>query len=219
VLDLGAGTGKLTSLLADRCGRVVALEPVAAMRAKLAERLPEGEVLAGRAEAIPLQASSVDAAFAAEAFHWFDPDRAVAELARVLRPGGGVGLLWNVHAWAEESHPWLTDLRAALERYRTEAVARHIADQGRWRASFERCESFEPIRAKQFRHEQPLDVEGLMAQLSSWSWVAGLPRPRRDAALAAVRSAVKRDLDRRRETEVVIPYRTELYWTQRREVA
>lgn len=106
VLDLGAGTGKLTSLLLERAEQVVAVEPDDRMRAVLAARLPTAEVLAGSAERLPLPDASVDAIFAGQAFHWFrrpDTDR---ELARVLRPGGVVGLIWNLPdptpAWVRE---------------------------------------------------------------------------------------------------------------------
>ena len=102
VLDLGAGTGKLTGLLVTRFGRVVAVEPAEAMRRRLATLCPEAEVLAGSAEEIPLAQASVDAVFAAEAFHWFDGKRALAEIARVLRPRGALVLMWNLPAGPTE---------------------------------------------------------------------------------------------------------------------
>ena len=95
VLDLGAGTGKLTRSLAARGLEVVAVEPLAEMRAKLAAALPEVRALEGTAEAIPLADDSVDAITVAQAWHWVDPERATAEAARVLRPGGTLGLIWN----------------------------------------------------------------------------------------------------------------------------
>lgn len=91
VVDVGAGTGKLTRLLARRYARVVAVEPDGRLR----ELIPAGEAAAGSAEALPLADASVDGAFAAEAFHWFDHARAVPELARVLRPGGVLAVLLN----------------------------------------------------------------------------------------------------------------------------
>ena len=95
VLDLAAGTGKLTRLLLPRFGHVVAVEPDEAMLAVLAEVLPGAEARAGSANAIPLPDGAVDAVFVAEAFHWFASDATVAEIVRVLRPGGGLVLLWN----------------------------------------------------------------------------------------------------------------------------
>ena len=95
MLDLAAGTGKLTRVLAEHADDVVAVEPLDGMRRVLERRLPHVRVLAGTAEAIPLADGAVDAVFVAEAFHWFDLPRAVAEIARVLRPGGGLAVLWN----------------------------------------------------------------------------------------------------------------------------
>ena len=95
VLDLGAGTGKLTRMLGATGAELVAVEPVAAMRAQFAAVLPDIELLDGTAEAIPLPDQSVDVVVAAQAFHWFDPLPALTEIARVLRPGGGLGMVWN----------------------------------------------------------------------------------------------------------------------------
>src|SRR5215211_1699307 len=97
VLDLGAGTGKLTRPLLDAGLDVVAVEPLPAMRAALATAIGPERALDGRAEAIPLGDASVDAAVCADAFHWFDGDRAAAELHRVVRPGGAVMALWTVN--------------------------------------------------------------------------------------------------------------------------
>jgi SAM-dependent methyltransferase len=95
VLDLGAGTGKLTRVLAGRYRRVLALEPLDALRAILADRVPSADPLPGVAEAIPLGDAKVDAVFAAQSFHWFANEVALAEIARVLRPGGVFARLWN----------------------------------------------------------------------------------------------------------------------------
>ncbi|MBY8882601.1 class I SAM-dependent methyltransferase [Actinacidiphila acidipaludis] len=95
VLDLAAGAGTLTALLPPRVRQVHAVEPDGRMRAVLAERLPDADVRAGTAEAIPLPDASVDAVIVASAWHWFDTDRAVPEIARVLRPGGRLGVVWN----------------------------------------------------------------------------------------------------------------------------
>ena len=100
VLDVGAGTGKLTRGLVALGLDVVAVEPGLPMLDQLREMVPEAEALDGPAEAIPLPDESVDAAFAGQAYHWFDHDRAVPELHRVIRPGGGLMLLWN---WWNES--------------------------------------------------------------------------------------------------------------------
>lgn len=106
VLDLGAGTGKLTTRLVERGLNVIAVDPVPEMLEVLRSALPETRALLGTAEQIPLPDDSVDAVLVAQAWHWFDPDRAIAEVARVLRPGGRLGLLWNIRderlGWVKE---------------------------------------------------------------------------------------------------------------------
>ena len=106
VLDLGAGTGKLTSRLVERGLRVVAVDPITEMLDVLRESLPDTPALLGSAEQIPLDDDSVDAVLVAQAWHWFDPERAISEVVRVLRPGGRLGLLWNVR---DERLGWVKD--------------------------------------------------------------------------------------------------------------
>ncbi len=107
VLDLGAGTGKLTTRLVERGLDVVAVDPLAEMLELLSSALPDTPALLGTAEQIPLPDNSVDAVLVAQAWHWFDPERAVAEVARVLRPGGRLGLVWNAR---DERLGWIKDL-------------------------------------------------------------------------------------------------------------
>src|SRR5687767_12553730 len=95
VLELGAGTGKLTRLLVDAFVRVLAVEPDREMRGRFATLCPESTLIGGAAERIPLADSSVDGVFVAEAFHWFAHERALADIARVLRPEGALVLMWN----------------------------------------------------------------------------------------------------------------------------
>lgn len=107
VLDLGAGTGKLTVRLVERGLDVVAVDPIPEMLEVLSSSLPDTPALLGTAEDIPLPDSHVDSVLVAQAWHWFDPDRAIAEVARVLRPGGRLGLVWNVR---DERLGWVKDL-------------------------------------------------------------------------------------------------------------
>jgi SAM-dependent methyltransferase len=117
VLDLAAGTGTVTRLLIGRAARVVAVEPDERMRAVLAARCPEAEVLEGRGEGIPLPEASVDAVVIASAWHWLDPDRAVPEIVRVLRPGGALGVIWVSRDsrvdWAAEFNGLMREAREA----------------------------------------------------------------------------------------------------------
>ncbi len=107
VLDLGAGTGKLTTRLVERGLDVIAVDPIAEMLELLTKALPATPALLGTAEQIPLPDNSVDAVLVAQAWHWFDPKRAVAEVARVLRPGGTLGLVWNTR---DERSGWVKEL-------------------------------------------------------------------------------------------------------------
>jgi SAM-dependent methyltransferase len=107
VLDLGAGTGKLTIRLVERGLHVVAVDPIQEMLEVLSGSLPAVPALLGTAEEIPLPDDSVDSVLVAQAWHWFDPERAIKEVARVLRPGGRLGLVWNTR---DERLGWVKDL-------------------------------------------------------------------------------------------------------------
>ena len=208
VLDLGAGTGKLTAVLAELAGEVVAVEPLDAMRRVLSTRLPEVRALAGTAEAIPLPDASVDAAFVGEAFHWFDLERAVGELARVLRAGGGLALLWNHVLW--ERIPWHDAVHALLEPHHR-AVGGSRRENVPWREALERRAEFGPLTDETAEHEQHTDRDGILAMLASFSWIGGLPAEEREATLAAVR----RVLERHGVGAVTLRYRTTIVTTRR----
>ncbi len=107
-LDLGAGTGAATRVLARRVPHVISVEPDPRMRAVIARDTPQAQVLEGRAEAIPLKDGSVDVVLVCSAWHWMDPDLAVPEIARVLRPGGVWGIMWN---GLDREVPWVAELR------------------------------------------------------------------------------------------------------------
>lgn len=190
VLDLGAGTGKLTRLLVGAFERVVAVEPADAMRRLLEALCPEAEALPGTAQAIPLADASVDAVFAAQAFHKFDDERAVAQIARVLLPGGAVTLMWNVPAGHWEPST------ATAEELLTERGPREVSyipldlggpryATGEWPLAEP---AFEPLREVRLPNLQTLDREGLVAFYASMDWVADLPDDDRLPLLDEVRS-------------------------------
>ena len=202
VLDLAAGTGKLTEALAARFDDVVAVEPDDAMRAAIRH----GEVLAGSAEAIPLSDGDVDAVFVGEAFHWFCDPPALAEIARVLRPGGTLALLWNRQLGRLEE---LWQVHELMQRLRDEAGASaktHRFFSGEFKRVFEGSR-FEPLQEASFEWEQALDRDGLVAYLMSQSQVASRPD----------REAIRRELQRLvPEGRHVRPLRCEAYWTRLR---
>ena len=203
VLDLAAGTGKLTRRLASRFGSVVAVEPLAGMRAVLEERIPFVRALAGTAEAIPLPDASVDAVFVAEAIHWFEPAAATAEIARVLRRGGGVAVLYNRLDWQDQATPWRAEADAVFQRHRLPADEVDPSDRERWRPSLA---ALGELRDDAVEHVQRLDADGLIAMYGSFSGLAGLPPDRREAALAEIRAV----LDRHGVRDASMAYRAEI---------
>lgn len=178
VLDLGAGTGKLTRVLVRRYAHVVAVEPLPAMRTELERQVPAAEALDGRAEAIPLADGSVDAVFVAQAFHWFANDEAVAEIARVLRPGGVLALLWNE---ASELAP--SPLPDAYER-RLAGLRPSEERESDWIQKALASGPFGELRSGGVEHEQRSARETVLANAASVSWVASRPDEERRRALA-----------------------------------
>lgn len=210
VLDLAAGTGKLTRDLAAAGADVIAVEPVAEMRAVLAAALPDVRVAAGAAEALPLADQSVEAVTVAQAFHWFRGEEALAEIHRVLRPRGRLGLVWNVK---DESEPWVARLGRIIEPLRGGAP-RQAA--GAWRKAFERTDLFGQLHRRHFRLAHEVDREAVVERVASISFVAALPAAERRRVFAEVRAMLAADLTTRGRERLVIPYRTGVYWCERR---
>ena len=211
VLDLGAGTGKLTRLLVPAFGRVIAVEPADAMRRKLDAFCPKAESLAGTGQEIPLPDASVDAVFAAQAFHWFEDERAVAEIARVLRPHGALVLMWNLPAgpW-EPSTSAVEELLAGLGPEPSE-VSYDPLDlggpgygPGEWPLPES---SFEPLQAMRLPNPQTLDRDGLVAYFASMGWLADLADDERLPLLDKVRSLLT-------EAEYRRVWETHVHWTR-----
>ena len=210
VLDLAAGTGKLTALLVGTGATVAAVEPVAEMRATLERALPAVTAYPGTAEAIPLDAGSVDAVTVGQAFHWFRAEAALAEIHRVLRENGRLGLVWNVR---DTSVPWMARLTEIMEPHRGDAPAYRT---GAWREAFARTPLFEPLREAEVAHVHHLTPDGVLARVSSVSFVAALPTAERERVLGEVRELLATDPDLRDRAQIELPYRTQIFWTRRR---
>jgi SAM-dependent methyltransferase len=202
VLDLGAGTGKLTRVLLGQFDRVIAIEPLDGMRALIPA---EASVLAGTAEAIPLADASLDGIFCGESFHWFDWSRALPEIARVLRLGGALTMLWNrgredgKRPWPKEVDDLLTRVSHSPGEKRYQAFA--------WRDAFA-GHPFEPLRHEVIPNKEEITTEALVARIGSWSNFTTLPPTEREALLAELRGYLTKPTYRTAlETQV---------WTTRR---
>jgi SAM-dependent methyltransferase len=200
VVDVAAGTGKLTRLLVPTGSRVVAVEPLAEMRAVLRQAVPEAEALEGTAEALPLRAGFADAITVAAAFHWFRRDEALAEFARVLRPGGRLAIVYNLRDPASD---FQQELSRMLERQGAELARMRAIDTG---AILEESALFRAPEHAEFRHEQRFDPDGLVERVASISYVALLEGREREEFLAQVR-----DLGERRDSPFAFPYVTQIW--------
>jgi SAM-dependent methyltransferase len=210
LLELGAGTGKLTRLLAGRTRPVLAVEPVAAMRRRLAA-CPGAAVVAAVAEALPLRDGSADAVVAASAFHWFDGPRALAEIARVLRRGRRLALAWNRR---DDSVEWVARLSELVNRREGDAPRYR---SGRWRAAFEAAPGlFGPLEEARFPHLHRLAPERVVDRIASISFIAALPAADRDAVLAEARGLLASHPETRGRTELALGYRTDVFVCERR---
>jgi SAM-dependent methyltransferase len=203
ILDLGAGTGKLTRHLKARGLDVVAVEPSEGMRAQLSRGLPGVPVFAGSAEQIPLEAASVDAVVVGQAWHWFDPARAVPEVARVLKPGGTLGLIWNIR---DRRDPWM-DAFSGLEPEHDNSEA----DSEKPRVG----PPFGPVERFDLPWRQSTTPEALIDLLASRSYVIVLPEAERAALLANVRRFLATDPSTTGKTEISVPYVTRCSRAQR----
>jgi SAM-dependent methyltransferase len=191
LLELGAGTGKLTRSLTRSGAREIALEPVDEMRALLAKTAPEAEAVAGVAEEIPLPDASVDAVVAAQAYHWFDPEAATAEVARVLRPGGTVALVWNRR---DERVAWMRAFSDILDARAGDAPR---YKHGTWRRGFDGNPAFAPLALRTWPHRGPAGRDAIRARVASMSFVAALDDEPRGALLAQIEQVLDSHPDTR----------------------
>lgn len=204
VLDLAAGTGKLTRLLEPSGAQLVAVEPVAGMRERLAAAVPGVRVLDGHAESLPLEDASVDAAVVGQAFHWFHPGPALAELHRVLAPGGRLALVWN--RWEREG--WVQDVYGVIEPLRGDAPS---WTAGGGREAFEDSPHFGPLTEARFSHVQDGDRDSVIARVTSISFIAALADEQRAGVVRRVRAILDSHPDTRGAESIEQRYTTHVY--------
>ena len=202
--DLAAGTGKLTRLLTATGADVVAVEPVAGMRATFRELLPEIPLLAATAEALPLRDRTLDAITVAQAWHWFDHERAASEMRRVLKPGGWLGLTWNARL---RTVPWVDKVWAIMDRVEKRAPWR---DHENWRDSaFGPMPGFGEMLSAEFHHTQSVTPNVMVQRVASVSHVAVLPEAERAKVLDEVRAVLAGDPATAGRETLEIPYRVD----------
>ncbi len=209
LVEVAAGTGKLTRLLVPTGALVVAVEPVAGMRAVLIDMVPDAGVVAvaATAEALPVATGTVDAVLVAQAFHWFQVSDALAEVARILRSGGGLGLVWNDR---DDSVRLVSELSALIGWDDRPVPSYQGID---WTAAVAETGAFSALHHRQFRMEQTLDLDTLVDRVLSTSYIAARPADEQAALAADVRALVA-------GAEVgetfTLPYRTDVFWCHRR---
>ncbi len=214
VVDLGSGTGKFTRSIAPLGAARIAVEPTPGMRRVFVRSVPEVPVLDGTAEAIPLPDGFADAVVCAQAFHWFRPRQALREISRVVRPGGGLGLVWNTR---DEVPSWSRKISRIVARYRWMSPKFRLR---RWRPAFaEGRIRFGPLHQAEFSHAQRLTPAMMVARTLSVSVIANLPPAERRKVAAEIRAVLRTDPAARGRRTLVLPYTTEVYWSHRRRAA
>jgi SAM-dependent methyltransferase len=184
VLDLGAGTGKLTRALLTTGANVIAVEPGDAMRAELERVVPGAKSLRGSAEEIPLPDASVDAIAVGQAFHWFRHDEAIPELHRVLRPGGRVALVWNSR---DPDNPLQQEISELIAPF----VPANRPDAQEWSRPLGESELFDPFDERHFSFAEELDADMLAGRIASVSFVAAAPPEARRELDSSLRSVAE----------------------------
>lgn len=202
VIDLGAGTGKFTARLVATRAQVIAVEPVPEMLEKLSAAYPDVLAVSGTATDLPLPDASVDVVVCAQAFHWFASPQALTEIARVLKPGGKLGLVWNLRDTRVSWVPKLDAIVNALEGDTPRFYA------GAWRLAFPH-KAFGPLQAQHFGHEHtgsPEDV--IFNRVRSTSFIAALPQAQRDNVDAQMRALIESEPALRGKDVITVPYVT-----------
>jgi SAM-dependent methyltransferase len=205
-IELGAGTGKFTRQLAATGASIVAVEPVTAMLERLAADFPDIDAVRGDAQNLPLASGIADAVICAQAFHWFATPAALGEIHRVLRPGGVLGLIWNVR---DQSVDWVAKLTEIMAPYEGDAPR---YDHGEWQRVFP-AHGFGPLHERSFAHSHVGTPEHVIVdRVASVSFIAALDAETRERVLAEVRALIAATPTLRDHEEVGVPYLTRAYY-------
>lgn len=231
VVDLGAGTGALTRLLVERADEVVGVEPDDEMRAVLAAQVPEARALSGRGEEIPLPDGCADAVTASSSWHWMDPEQAVAEVARVLGPGGTLGVVWS---GPDPEGPFLAQAQAVL-RARAgpsagdgEGDGEGDADSGdlggvlatvtkrpEFALEIPDGAPFGPVEHTTFAWDRAMDEDELIGLLGTMSWIITMDDEPRERMLAEARTVLRAHLEAEGAATIEVAFKAAA-WRSRR---
>jgi SAM-dependent methyltransferase len=230
VVDLGAGTGALSRLLLDRAEDVVAVEPDDRMRAVLAEEVPGARAVTGRGESMPIPDGSVDAVVASSSWHWMDPVPTLREVARVLVPGGTLGVLWS---GPDPDGPFLAQVRAVLAEQssggagsaragETDASGSELAslvmiDADRPMPSLEIPSgvAFDQPEHRAFTWNVALNADELIGLLGTFSWIITMPHETRERVLGEARRLLRDALGVEGDVTVDVAFRSDAWRTHR----
>ncbi|KAF1011208.1 MAG: putative methyltransferase [Pseudomonas fluorescens] len=209
VIDLGAGTGKFTRLLSTLTSQLIAVEPVAAMGEQLLRQLPHVRLVPGTAQAIPLEPATADALVCAQAFHWFATEAALADIHRVLKPHGHLGLVWNVR---DESVDWVAAITEIITPYEGDTPRFHT---GQWRQAFSgRYFSAPQVTCFPYNHVgSPQEV--IMDRFLSVSFIAALPEDKKARVAGQLLDLIQSHPALRGRDSVAFPYQTQAYACRR----
>lgn len=207
VVDLGAGTGKFTSRLIDTGAAVIAVEPVQPMLDRLSLLFPTVKTLTGTAEAIPLPDVSMDVVVCAQSFHWFATPEALTEIHRILKPGGKLGLVWNMR---DNRVDWVKRLNQIVNEFEGDAPRYHT---GAWRKAFP-FPGFGTLHEQHFSHTHtgaPDDV--ILNRIKSTSFIAALPAEKQKHIETQVRALIENESELHNREIVTVPYETAAFYT------
>ena len=207
VVDVAAGTGKLTRELVARGLDVVGVEPVVGMRRTFEGVLPGVPLLAGTAESLPFDDHSVGAITAAQAAHWFDASRAVSEFHRVLKRAGRIALLWNVR---DESFDWVRRVTEIIDPYERQHGTPRYKHRA-WQPPFDESPLITTVAQKTFPYSQPMTIRGFLDRFDSCSFIAILDDLSKAEVIGKLRDLVETHPDLAGKTEFEQPYVTEVY--------
>ncbi len=211
VADVAAGTGKLTRLLTPTGASFVGVEPVPGMQSGFVQMCPGVPLVSGTAEQLPFSEAAFDAVTVAQAFHWFDAPVALSELARVLRPGGRLGLIWNAR---DRSNDLVEQLWSIMDRVEKRAPWRNH-DEWKESAALQHPD-FTTMTEATFHHEQVLTHEQVLGRFRSVSHIAVLPPAEQEAVIDELRQVLDSHPISAGSEHVAIPYRVDAYWCERR---